>query len=327
VTNEFRGEFSDIPIIDLAPLTEPRGRADTVAQLRDALERIGFVYVGGHGIPEAMVETIKALNQKFHALPMEAKRAVAINDFHRGYIPFSSSTIITSSVANVTRPNQSESLMVLHELAPDDADLVARRPLQGPNQWPREIPEMRAMVLDYMEHMTGLGLVLAGAIAEALDLPHDWFVPHFVRPTLWLRLLHYPVQADEPELYGSAPHTDYGFITLLAQDAVGGLEVRNRRGEWIPARPIPGTFVMNVGDILARWSNGRFASTPHRVRNLAGVDRYSMAFFMDPSMDSIIECPPTVAPAGEAPRFAPVRFGDYVMERINKNYDYRRKAS
>jgi isopenicillin N synthase-like dioxygenase len=168
---------------------------------------------------------------------------------------------------------------------------------------------------------------MAGALAEALELPRDWFLPFFGKPTLFLRLLHYPRQPDEEQLFGSAPHTDYGFITILAQDEVGGLEVRNRHNQWIPAPPIEGTFVMNVADILQRWSNGRFASTPHRVRNLKPVDRYSMPFFFDPSMDAVVECPPGLLAAGEAPAHPPVVYGEYLMERLNKNYEYRKKAS
>ena len=102
---------------------------------------------------------------------------------------------------------------------------------------------------------------------------------HFAKPTTFLRLLRYPPQRQEDGLFGSAPHTDYGFITLLAQDEVGGLEIRNKAGEWIAAPPIPDTFVMNVGDILARWSNDRFVSTPHRVINRSGRERYSQPFF------------------------------------------------
>lgn len=324
------GEFTEIPIVDVAPLLsgEPTSeRTATVAALRDALERVGFAYVAGHGIAPSAIERAWDATRSFHALPMAAKMRIAINEFHRGYMPFSTSTIVTSSVAKVTRPNQSESLMVMHELAPDHPGRRARAPLQGPNQWPAELPKLRGVVLDYMQRMTALGRVMAGGIAEALGLERDWFLPYFHEPTLFLRLLHYPRQADEAELFGSAPHTDYGFITLLAQDAVGGLEVRNRHGQWIAAPPIEGTFVMNVGDILARWSNDRFASTPHRVRNLKADDRYSMPFFFDPSMDSVVACPPAILAPGEGAGYAPVRYGDYLMERLDKNYEYRKRAS
>ncbi|MGL4964222.1 MAG: isopenicillin N synthase family dioxygenase [Inquilinus sp.] len=323
-----RGEFSNIPVLDVSPLRgdgRPEDRAGTVAELRRTLETIGFVYLADHGVPPELGERLHRLSVQFHDLPAEAKRRLRMNDWHRGYMPFSTSTIVTSSVANVTKPNQSESLMVMHDLA--DGDPALGEPLQGPNQWPVEIPELRQAALDYMQAMSALGRDMAVAIAEALGLPPTYFLPHFDRPTLFLRLLHYPEQRREEGLFGSAPHTDYGFITLLAQDSVGGLEVRNRAGEWIPAPPIPNTFVMNVGDILARWSNDRFASTPHRVLNLSGRERYSQPFFYDPSMDSVVDCPAALLAPGEAPRQPPVRYGDYLLDRLNKNYEYRKKAS
>ncbi len=129
---------------------------------------------------------------------------------------------------------------------------------------------------------------------------------NLAEPTLGLRLLHYPPQADEADLYGSAPHTDYGFITMLAQDAVGGLEVRNGRGAWVPAPPIPGTFVMNVGDILTRWSNGRLPSVPHRARNVVRPSRYSMPFFFDAAMDTVIACPPATPGQGARRRLSAI---------------------
>jgi isopenicillin N synthase-like dioxygenase len=323
-----RGEFSDIPVIDVSALVA-RGdgevRAPAIAALRDALERSGFAYLSGHGIPQSAVDRLRALSREFHALPLEAKQRIVMNEHHRGYMPFSSSTIVTSTVAKVTRPNLSESLMIMQETSPDDPDYGL--PLRGPNQWPAELPDLREVALDYMERMTRLGLNVAGALAEALELPPDWFSPFFRKPTLFLRLLHYPRQPDEEGLFGSAPHTDYGFITILAQDEVGGLEVRNRHNQWIAAPPIEGTFVLNVADILQRWSNGRFASTPHRVRNLRPVDRYSMPFFFDPSMDSVVECPPQLLERGASPAYPPVVYGDYLLERLNKNHAYRKSAS
>ncbi|MBP0616664.1 isopenicillin N synthase family dioxygenase [Jiella mangrovi] len=323
-----KGEFDNIPIVSLAGLADgadPDKRAETVAALKAALETSGFAYLADHGVPEDLVERMREMNVAFHQLPMEEKLKLKINEFHRGYMPMSSSTIVTSSVAKVTKPNRSESLMVMHEV-PDDAP-YAGEPLQGPNQFPESVPEVAETARAYMAEMTNLGERIAGGLAEALGLPRDWFSRHFEDPTLFLRLLHYPEQPDEEQLFGSAPHTDYGFVTLLKQDDVGGLEVRNKHNDWIPAPPIPGTFVMNVGDILAKWSNGRFVSTPHRVRNLSKRDRYSQPFFYDPSMRALVECPKEMLEAGEAARMEPVLYGDYLLERLNKNYDYRKKAS
>lgn len=323
-----KGEFDNIPIVDLAGLAEgasAEARAASVAGLKQALETSGFAYLSNHGVPEDLVERMRQMNVAFHDLPLEEKMKLRINEFHRGYMPMSSSTIVTSSVAKVTKPNQSESLMIMHEV-PEDSPLYGQ-PIQGPNQFPDCLPELAETAHAYMDAMTDLGARIASALAEALGLAPDWFDPFFVDPTLFLRLLHYPEQPDEDRLFGSAPHTDYGFVTLLKQDDVGGLEVRNRHGEWIAAPPIEGTFVMNVGDILAKWSNGRFVSTPHRVRNLSPRDRYSQPFFYDPSMSALVECPPAVLESGETPRMKPVLYGDYLMERLNRNYDYRKKAS
>jgi isopenicillin N synthase-like dioxygenase len=319
--------FTSIPVVDLAALapgTDDSARADVVAKLGAALEASGFAYLAGHGVPQALIDRLFALSRAFHALPFDAKMKIVINADNRGYLKLATSTIVTSTVAKVTRPNQSESLIFMHEEIPAR---LAGTPLQGPNQWPDELPEFRAVVPEYMARLTGLGRTVAGAVAEYLGLARDFFAPHLAEPTQGLRLLHYPPQADEPDLYGAAPHTDYGFITMLAQDAVGGLEVRNGAGAWVPAPPIPGTFVMNVGDVLTRWSNGRLPSVPHRARNVGAADRYSMPFFFDAAMDTMIACPPALLAKGESPAYPPFRYGDYLLERLNKNYDYRKKAS
>jgi isopenicillin N synthase-like dioxygenase len=122
----------------------------------------------------------------------------------------------------------------------------------------------------------------------------------------------------------SAPHTDYGCLTLLAQHGVEGLEVRDPAGDWIAAPPRPDTFLLNLGDLMPRWSNGRFRSTPHRVVNRSGRARHSIAYFFDPGMDAVIECLPTCSGPAAPPRHAAMRYGDYLMERLDKNYAYRR---
>ncbi len=320
--------FETIPRIDVAGLYDggPRARRDLARRLHGALRDVGFAYVTGHRVAGDLIDGLRAQARRFFALPMADKQAIAINAQHRGYMAPNSSTIVTSSVATVRKPNQSESFLALHELAPDDPDVVAGRPLQGPNQWPAALPSFRPAALAYMAAMEALSRRLVGLIALGLDLPEDYFAPYFERPTVFLRLLHYPPTPDEDGLFGSAPHTDYGFITLLAQDDVGGLEVRNRDGRWIAAPPVDGSFVLNVGDILSRWSNGLFASTPHRVINRSGRQRYSQPYFFDPSMDSVIAPLPDCAGADGASDFAPVRYGDYLMSRLDQNYDYRKSG-
>jgi isopenicillin N synthase-like dioxygenase len=326
-----RGDFSEIPILDVSALygdDEAAIRA-TAATLRSYLETIGFLYVVGHPIPRADVEAVREASRRFFALPDEEKLKLKIDKNFRGFLPFAGSTIVTSSVATVSKPNQSESIFFMHEVDADDPKALAGEPLQGPNQWPDEqsLPGFRATIEHYVDEMSTLSRKMVRAIALSLDLPADSLDRYFDDPTTFLRLLHYPTQPQEEGLFGSAPHTDYGFITLLAQDDVGGLEVKNKAGDWVPAPPIPDSFVMNVGDILARWSNDVFVSTPHRVINRTGRERYSQPFFFDPSMVEMIEALDVCVPAGTQPKYPPVQYGDYLMERIDKNYHYRKKQA
>jgi isopenicillin N synthase-like dioxygenase len=326
-----RGDFSEIPILDVSGLysDDPEEIAGVARTLRGYLEHIGFLYVTGHGVPAESIAAVREAAKRFHGQPEDEKLKLKIDRNFRGYLGFNTSTIVTSSVAKVSKPNQSESLMIMNEVAADDPDVLAGKPLQGPNQWPDEasLPGFRATIEIYVEQMSDLARRMVSAIVTSLGMPANSLDRYFEKPTTFLRLLHYPTQPAEEGLFGSAPHTDYGFITLLAQDDVGGLEVKNKEGEWVPAPPIPNAFVMNVGDILARWSNDLFVSTPHRVINRSGRERYSQPFFFDPSMESLIQALPPTVPAGAAPKHEPVIYGEYLMERIDKNYHYRKKAS
>lgn len=316
------GDLDRLPIIDFEDADEAR----LARQLDAAFTGIGFCYFRGIGVEESRREEVFAASRRFHAMPQAAKQAIAMNSFHRGYMAPKTSLIETSTVARVTRPNDSESFMLMHEMPADDPRFG--RPLDGPNQWP-DLPGFREAVEAYERAMRGFCHRLLRPLALALGLPVDWFTRFFEQPTTFLRLLHYPPQApDAPkDAFGSAPHTDYGFITILAQDDAGGLEVRRRDGTWLKAHPIPGTWVVNVADMLARWTNGRWQSTPHRVKNLSGGDRYSCPYFFDMSMDSIVAVPPTCCGLENPPKFPPVRYGDYLLERLDRNYAYRKPLS
>lgn len=322
--------MTSIPLIDLhgnidseAPLAR-----ETAARLYEALSTIGFAYIAGHNVAPASRDAAFAASREFHASPLERKQSIAINGFHRGYMGMATSTIVTSSVAKVTRPNMSESLMLMHELPPDDHRLLAGLPLQGPNQWPGWVPDFQVRIERYIAEVDALSRYLVQLIAMSLGLPAHALDHHFDHPTTFLRLLHYPPQPPlEDEQIGSAPHTDYGVITLLAQDDAGGLQVCPRGVDWIEAPPIANTYVLNVGDMLARWTNMRFVSTPHRVINRSGGDRYSLPYFFDPGMDALIECLPTCTDEANPPKHAPVHYGDYLLDRLNRNYDYRRTSA
>ena len=306
-----------LPIIDVDGFElNARGKRDVAQALDQAFRDVGFCYLANTGVTDAEINTLLGAARSFHALSREAKLALRVNEYHRGYIAPSTSVIRSSSVAEVTQPNLSESFMVMHEVAPDDPRFGA--PLQGPNQWPADLPEFRPVVESYRDSLSRVGYQLLPLLALALGQPETFFAPYFRTPTVWLRLLCYPPQPDEAPAsqYGAAPHTDYGFVTILAQDQLGGLQVRWRDGSWRAAPPQPDTFVLNVADMLARWSGGRWSSTPHRVRNSSSQVRYSAPFFFDTSMDA------SIRPIAGADRQA-VQFGEYVMARLNQNYAYR----
>jgi isopenicillin N synthase-like dioxygenase len=302
-----------VPTIDLSLSDD-----EIVAALDHAYSTIGFAYLVNHGVEPETVEGVFAASARFHALPQEDKDTIAIGPTHRGYIGMATSVIVTSSVDTVTRPNMSESLILGRPQEADDPDVIAGLPLAGVNPWPAAAPDIQAPILAYQSAMEALCLRLTRLIARALGAPADALDPAFEKPTTYLRLLHYPpIPADSPaDLWGSAPHTDYGFITVLAQDAVGGLQVRMPDGSWVDAPTIPNSFVMNSGDILRRWSNERWLSTPHRVKNSTQVDRYSVPFFYDPHVSvDVVPLPSCGEPVVE-----PVNYGDYVMHKFTSNY-------
>ena len=253
--------------------------------------------------------------------------AIEVDDRHRGYIPINTSTDRNSELAEVTRPNQSSSFMMMREAGEDDPDVVAGRYLAGPNQWP-ELPGFRATLERYHQAMTDLGARVVVALFDALgadgpDLVERWFSP----PTTWLRLLHYPPTDPQPDLYGSAPHHDYGAITLLAQDEVGGLQVQAADGAWIDVPYRPGSFVLNTGSMMVRWSNDRLKATPHRVINRSGRERYSIPFFYDPHVTAVVEPLSCCVDDRRPARFGPERFGDFLRRELTAGYDHHARPA
>jgi isopenicillin N synthase-like dioxygenase len=306
-----------IPVIDL-------GADDVAVQFGRAYGDVGFAYLEGHGVAPSLIEEAFAQSQRFHALPLEDKLRLKVNEHHRGYMPYAESKIVSSSIQKATKPNLSESLMVMHEVDPADLEHAAE-PLAGPNQWPL-LPGFREAITAYEEALRALARRLVTVFEEALGAEPRALSPSFERPTTFLRLLHYPPQdpAGAADEFGSNPHTDYGFVTILAQDTSGGLQVRDADGvTWLDAPPRPGAFVLNVGDIGERWSNGRLRSTPHRVVNRTGRDRYSIPYFFDPGAAAVVQPLACCVPAGEEPRYDAVTYGDFLLAKLDANHSYR----
>ncbi len=316
-----------IPVIDFGPAFrgEPGGLEPVARQVRRASEEIGFFFLAGHGVPDPLVDAAFAASREFHALPDAAKQALAINENNIGYLAPNQSIQGASTVHKATRPNYNESFFISHDRAPDHPAIVNGETLRGRNQWPEGHGAMRAAMVAYFKTLEAVGEQMLPVLARALDLPADWFAPHFAGEAhINLRFLHYPPQdGDDDEQFGQGPHTDNSFITILARTEVPGLAVRLPSGEWLTPPLIAGTFLVNLGNMMKRWSNDRFLSTPHGVLNDSGKDRYSIAFFYSPNVDSTIECVPSCNSADDPPRYPPAVYRDLVLAFYNANYFHR----
>lgn len=319
----FKSSFTKIPVIDVGPL-RTNGVEQVARAMCDASATAGFFYITGHGIPQAAIDDALRAAREFFALPPERKSSVAVNALHRGYIGVGG-----AKMESATRSDLKESFVYGLEVPADDPDTRAGGRLTGPNQWPRDVPGFSASVYHLFEQMSKCARSVLAALAVGLDLPADYFHDYFTKPLARGSIIHYPPQPPDlgTEQFGVGPHTDYGFLTLLWQDSVGGLEVLNRDGDWVAAPPIPGTFVVNVGDLLARWSNDRFSSTLHRVVNRTGQERYSIPLFFDPNFDTVIDPRDANLPGGEQPRYEPVLAGHHVLKRFNESFKYRAGAA
>ena len=305
--------FTKIPILDLSNLTNGEDTKKLAREFREAYGTTGFSYVINLGVDENLVDAVFRVSKKFHDQSLDKKMPLQIDKTHRGYIPINTSTDVTTDLAKVTKPNQSASYMIMKE----DKLINPEIYLSGPNRWP-DISEFRAACEAYVSAMSDLGRKLMYLALQAIEVDDPRVLKSFDEPTTWLRLLHYPSQDknSETDLYGSAPHKDFGCLTLLAQDDVGGLQVMTPAGDWVDAPRIPGSFVVNVGDMLRRLSNGLLLSTPHRVINRSGRERYSCPFFFDPHVNTIIS---PVKGTGK-PLFEPILFADFLRSELEASY-------
>jgi isopenicillin N synthase-like dioxygenase len=319
----------EIPVIDFAPAFrgEPGALEAVAAQVQRACEQIGFFYLAGHGVPQAVIDAAFAASREFHALPLEQKMQLKINENNIGYLPVNQSMQRASTVHKARRPNYNESFFISHDRSAEHPDVLAGLPLRGRNQWPDGHDAMRAAMTGYFKTLEGLGTRMLPVLARALGMPADFFAPFFRNePHINLRFLHYPPQeTDDDEQFGQGPHTDNSFITILAREDVPGLAVQLPSGEWLPPPVIPGTFLVNLGNLMKRWSNDRFRSTPHGVLNDSGRDRYSIAFFFSPNPASTIECLPSCVSAANPPRYPPALYRDLILAFFDANYFHRKR--
>jgi len=308
-----------IPKIDISEIEEKEFSRTLLQDFFSAYNKYGFGYIINHGIEKTLIDQLFQVSKQFHSQPLSEKMRVALDHNHRGYIAINTSTDVNSKLADVKKPNQSESFMMMREDKSELPDVY----LSGPNQWPK-LENFKEVLEKYTFNMTKLGRNLMRLALLSSGVKDLSVMQSLDTPTIWLRLLHYPpISKNSPsDLYGSAPHTDFGCLTILAQDEIGGLQVQTREGKWIDVPKLEGSFVVNVGDMLSRYTNGLLRSTPHRVINKSGKERFSCPFFFDPHTNAVVQ---PLKGTGK-PKFSPINFGEFLREELAASYEKHKKV-
>jgi isopenicillin N synthase-like dioxygenase len=319
-----------IPVLDVGPVLAgaPGAQEDLAAAFAHTCADTGFLVITNHGISQSLIDGAFAAASDFFDLNEQRKMALKIGDLNIGYLPYGAQIVRTSKVNNNTKPNLSESFYIVTDRTADDPQIVAGNPLYGLNRWPEEMPSFKARTLAYFQAMRPLAHKMVSVIATSLGLPEDYFAADFDEPTVTLRLIRYPSHdGAEANQFGFAPHIDTSFLTLLAQSALPGLEVRTREGDWIRPPAIPGTFVVNTGEMLARYSNDRYIPTPHRVINANNALRHAVPFFYGPGLDAVIQPVPTTVSPDNPAKYEPLLYADHRRKLNLTNFDHRRKPA
>jgi isopenicillin N synthase-like dioxygenase len=289
-------EAQSLPIIDFAPFLggNPDDRSATAHAIAQACRDTGFFYLTGHGVPSDLIDAMFAQSRAFYGLPIEERRSVRTD---------------TDNVLGWAPPRDSDSLSrntrLFHQY-------IVQLGADAPNRWPPTLPDFAPTSERYLAAMHDLSLELLKAFAIGLGLPEATFADAFRAPPSRLNLLYQPPlpRAAAGDVSNMVSHTDEGPITILAQGATGGLEVKRRDGSWIKASPIPQLFIINVGDVMMWWTNGRYLSNFHRVRNRSGVERYSIPYFCYPDPTVTVAPLTELLTNGEAPKYPAIRIAD-----------------
>ena len=314
----------EIPVFDLASFGADYARLG--AALGRAARDTGFFCVTHHGVDAALISQVFSQSARFFSQNVVDKSALSIKHTgnNRGYVARGEERLDSAKPGDVK-----EAFNIGWDLRSDHPEVGTGKPFRGVNVWPvaESFPDFRATMLAYFDACHHLGMQLHRALAHDLSVAENFFDDKLDQPLATLRLLHYPPRPDrfEPGQIGAGEHTDYGNITLLATDDAGGLEVRTRGGHWTSPPNIPGALICNIGDCLTHWTNDVYVSTPHRVVNPVGRERYSVAFFLDPNPDAVVACLPSCM-SSENPAKYPVTTGAaYLKERLDATYSHREK--
>ncbi len=306
-----------IPVVDITPLRDGSDPASVAAALHAASTGLGFIYIRGHGIPDTVIDRAREAAFAFFRSPEDDKRAVAVSDSHRGWLAQGG-----ARMQDGARPDLKESF--IWGMETPDGSLPDAHGLRGHNRWSSIVPNLRGAAMDYFGHAHDVAHHLMRGFAIGLGLAPDYFLRTATRPLSRASFVYYPAQPEDmgEEQFGVGPHTDFGVLTVLCQDAVGGLQVQTVDGEWIEAPPIEGTLIVNVADLLSRWTAGAYKSTPHRVVNSSGRERLSLVLAFDPDPETLVD-PAAIFGDGHPGMEPPITCGDYLLWRFGRAFAYR----
>ena len=310
-------DLEKVPIIDITPLRDGSNPREVAKKLFKASTGLGFIYIKGHGIPDSKINSLRNDGLNFFRMEKKHKTEVTVSSKHRGWLGYGG-----AKMKDDAKPDLKESFIWGFE---DDSYDLDDHPVRGPNQWPSFIPSLRQNALNYFQEADSLAKNLLKGFALGLNLDENFFIKNSSQPLSRASLVYYP---DQPEKlgenqFGVSAHTDFGVLTILCQDTVGGLQIQDLAGEWFHAPPIEGTIIVNVADLLSRWTDGLYKSTPHRVVNQSGKERMSIVLAFDPNPETIID-PREVFGENHKSKNEPITCGDYLIWRFGKAFSYRK---
>ena len=310
----------NIPVIDITPLRDGTDALGVARQLHNASQGLGFIYIKGHGISSDLIDAARNTAYDFFRTTETQKSDVKISQKHRGWISNGG-----AKMEDDLMPDLKESFLWAFEN--EHGEIPNDHTLRGPNQWPEHVPDLKKHAINYFNAVHEVAHTLMRGFAIGLDLPEDFFLKTCDKPLSRGSFVYYPDQTEglTGEQFGVGPHTDFGVLTVLAQDDVGGLEVETADGEWIKAPPIKDTLIVNVADLLHRWTGGAYKSTPHRVINNSGRERLSLVLAFDPNPNTLIDARDIFG--ADFACEEPITCGDYLDWRFNKAFSYRNEAS
>ncbi len=310
----------DIPVIDITPLRDGSDPAPVARALHDASRHLGFIYIRGHGIEQAVIDAARASAYAFFRASPADKARVTISPRHRGWLGPGAARMHDDAPVDLK-----ESFLFGDQDA--NGHTLEDHPLRGRNHWPDFVPGMATHAMAYFHAASAVARHLLGGFAQGLGLAPDFFLRHLARPLSRASYVYYPHQHEDPGQghFGVAPHTDFGVLTVLHQDDVGGLEVQDVHGDWLSAPPIDGTLLVNVGDLLARWTDGVYPSTPHRVINRSGRERLSLVLAFDPDPETPVDARAVFGDDHQA-QSEPITCGDYLVQRFARAFAYRERT-